>query len=105
MMESRTIAEQHNIHLEQIRTNTTAISTQTNKQPTFAKPPRSRHLLKNTFTSPCQPLNEVWEEVDPGSTPFSHSGALRCIVLHCIHLGSPGLALPSHQVLNHCFRL
>ena len=24
----------------------------------------------------CQPLNEVWDEVDPGSTPSSHSGAL-----------------------------
>jgi len=24
----------------------------------------------------CQPLNEVWEEVDPGSTPSGHSGAL-----------------------------
>ena len=23
----------------------------------------------------CQPLNEVWEGVDPGSTPSSHSGA------------------------------
>ena len=42
----------------------------------------------------CQPLSEVWEGVDPGSTPSSHPGAL----------SSPGLALPSHQVLNHCFR-
>jgi len=24
----------------------------------------------------CQPLNEVWEGVDPGSTPSSHSGTL-----------------------------
>ena len=24
----------------------------------------------------CQPLNEVWEEVDPGSTHYSHSGTL-----------------------------
>ena len=24
---------------------------------------------------------------------------------HCIHLSSSGLALPSHQVLHHCFRL
>jgi len=23
---------------------------------------------------------------------------------HCMHLSSPGLALPSHQVLNHCFK-
>ena len=25
---------------------------------------------------PCQPLNEVWEGVDPDSTSTSHSGAL-----------------------------
>ena len=25
--------------------------------------------------------------------------------VHCMHLSSPGLALPAHQVLNHCFRL
>ena len=24
----------------------------------------------------CQPLNEVWEGVDPGSSPSGHSGAL-----------------------------
>ena len=30
----------------------------------------SRHLCLH-----CQPLNEVWEGVDPGSTPSSHSGA------------------------------
>jgi len=24
----------------------------------------------------CQPLSEVWEGVDPGLTPSSHSGAL-----------------------------
>jgi len=47
-----------------------------------------------------QPLNEVWEGVDPGSTPSSHSG-----VLCYMHLNSPGLALLSHQVLNHYFRL
>jgi len=46
----------------------------------------------------CQPLNEVWAEVDPGST-------LPVTQAHCTHLSSPGLALPSHQVLNHWFRL
>ena len=24
--------------------------------------------------------------------------------VHCMHLSSPGLVLPSHQVLNHWFR-
>jgi len=51
----------------------------------------------------CQPLNGVW--VDPGSSLSSHSGTLYCITLHCMHLCSPGLALPSHLVLNHCFKL
>jgi len=45
----------------------------------------------------CQPLKEIWERVDPGSTPSITQ-------VHCMHLSSPGLALPSHQVLNHCFR-
>jgi len=54
-------------------------------------PKRYPHLL-------YQPLNEGWEGVDPGFTPSSHSGALHA-------LSSPGLALPSHQVLNHCFKL
>jgi len=52
---------------------------------------RCPHLL-------CQPLNEVWEGVDPGSTPPVTQ--VYCIV----NLSSPGLALPSHQALNHCFR-
>ena len=45
----------------------------------------------------CQPLNEGWEGVDPGSIPSITQ-------LHCMHLSSSGLALPFHQVLHHCFR-
>ena len=43
----------------------------------------------------CQPLNEGWG----GSWlhPFITQ-------VHCMHLSSPGLAPPSHQVLHHCFR-
>ena len=44
----------------------------------------------------CQPLNEVWEGLEPGSTPSDHSGAL---------LAPEQLALPSYQVLSHCFKL
>ena len=36
----------------------------------------------------CQPLNELWAGVDPGSSPSGHSE-------HCLHLSCPGLALPS----------
>ena len=47
----------------------------------------------------CQPLNEGWEGVDPGCSPSGHSGAF-----NCMQLSFPGLALPSHQVLHHCFK-
>ena len=46
----------------------------------------------------CQPLNEIWERMDPGSSPPNHSDELHAPEL-------PWLALPSHQVLNHWFRL
>ena len=46
----------------------------------------------------CQPLSEVWEEVDPGSSPSSHSATLHAPKL-------PWLGPAFHQVLNHCFRL
>ena len=45
----------------------------------------------------CPPLNEVWEGMDPGCTSSGHSG-----VLYAPELLE--LALPSYQVLNHCFR-
>ena len=45
----------------------------------------------------CQPSNEVWERVEPGSTP-------PVTQVHCLHPSSPRLALPSHQVLNHWFK-
>jgi len=37
----------------------------------------------------CQPLNEVWEEMDPGSTPSGHSNTL-----HAPELPWIGPALP-----------
>ena len=45
----------------------------------------------------CQPLNEIWEGVDPGCTPSGHSGTL-----HVAELPWAGPAF--HQVLNHCFK-
>jgi len=38
----------------------------------------------------CQPLNEIWEGVDPGSTPSSHSSAL-----HAPECPWVGLAFPT----------
>ena len=50
-----------------------------------------------------QPLNEVCEGMDPVSTP-SGVGGTQTTQACCLHLSSPGLSLPSHQVLNHWFR-
>jgi len=45
----------------------------------------------------CQPLNEVWEGMDPGTTPSGHSATLRSPEL-------PWVGPAFHQVLHHCFR-
>jgi len=45
----------------------------------------------------CQPLNEVWEGMDPASSPNSHSGALHATEL-------PWVGPAFHQVLNQWFR-
>ena len=45
----------------------------------------------------CQPLNEV-QEGGSWLHPLLVSQG------HCMHLSSPGLALPSYQVLSHWFR-
>jgi len=37
----------------------------------------------------CQPLNEVWEGVDPGSTSSIHSGILHAPELPCISPAFP----------------
>ena len=83
-----------NLWLQQIRTSPNA--TATNKE-TKKKKSGGRNLQQERLPLHCQPLHEVWERVDPGSSPSNQ--------LHCVHLSSPGLALPSHQVCNHCFRL
>ena len=43
---------------------------------TFGKSQVGRDLHQDTLYLHCQPLNEVWEGVDPVSTPSGHSGAL-----------------------------
>ena len=41
---------------------------------------------------PCQPLNEVWEGVDPGSTPSARSGILHAAELPWVSPAfSPGV--------------
>jgi len=79
--------------------NAAAVDMETKEEKllTFGRSQVGRYLQRNTLTSPCQPLNEVWEGMDPGFPLVTQ--------LHCMHQGSPGLALPALQVLNHCFKL
>jgi len=60
------------------------------QQPWAQKQSKDAYLQKASDTqgSParhpylhCQPLNEVWEGIDPGSTPSGHSGALHTVEL------------------------
>jgi len=58
---------------------------------TFRRPQVSRDLQRDTCTSLCLPLNEVWEEMDPGSCPSGRSGALHTPELPWFGLAfSPG---------------
>ena len=50
----------------------------------------------------CQPLNEVWEGVDPGSTPSSHSGTLHAAELPWVGPAfPPGAQSPVQAVTQH----
>ena len=65
-----------------------------------------------TLKKPQIDRNLQWDTLISTANPQMRSGK-GCILaaplpvtqVHCMHLSSPGLALPSHQVLNHCFRL
>ena len=93
------IVVQQSLWLQQIRTSPNTVDKETNGKSclpteglkyTGISSKRCSHLH-------CQPLNEGWEGVDPGSTPSITQ-------VHCMHLSFPGLALPSHQVLHYYFR-
>jgi len=96
-----TTAEQHNPQLQQMRTspNTATINRENKGRKTAylqmasrrqGSPERHPHLHS-------QPLNEVREEVCPGAIPSKS--------LNCTACTWAPLSPPSHQVLNHCFRL
>ena len=55
---------------------------------------------RGTPTSPCQPLNEAWEGVGPGSTPSSHSGALHTPELPWVGPAFPPGAKPLVQAVT-----
>jgi len=94
-------AEQQDPRLQQqvkISSSPTAMGTKTKERICLPSeglryrdlPVRSPHLH-------CQPLNELWKG-------WILAPLLLVNQEHCLHLCSPGLALPSHQVLNHWFR-
>ena len=76
---------------------------------TLGRPRVHRDLQQDTLTPHCQPLNEVWEGVDPDFTPFWHSSVLDapelpccpCLSTRCPITGSScDSALPLHLELN-----
>ena len=93
------IAKWHNHRLQQMRTSPNAAATDTKEEKplTWGRPPVSRDLQQDTLA--------------PAANPYMRSGkgwilapALPDIQEHCMHLSSPGSALPSYQVLNPWFK-
>ena len=75
------IVEWHNPRLQQMRTspNAAAADTETKEEKiTYFQEASSRQgsPAKKNSCLHCQPLNEVWEGADPGSSLSSHSGTL-----------------------------
>ena len=103
-MESTAITAGWQSHrLQQMRTNPkeATINTKTKEEKiTYLQEASSRQgsPAKKNSCLHCQPLNEVWEGVDL-------SPPLLVTQVHYMHLSSSGLALSSHQVFNHCFKL
>jgi len=72
-------AEQQKPRLQQMKTcsSATAVGIKLKKEPTYLqKVSGTQRSPARYLYLPCQPLNEIWEEVDPGSSPSGHSGAL-----------------------------
>jgi len=74
-------AEQQDPRLQSVRvcSNTRAVGTEIKGRKKVAylqKTSGMQGFLARYPCLPCQPLHEVWEGVDPGSTPSGHSGTL-----------------------------
>ena len=96
-------AEQQGPRLQQVRTcsNATAVGTEMKEEKkllTFRRPQTDRDIQQKP-SSPHGLWALKWGLGRGGSWlhPFITQ-------VHCMHLSCPGLALPSHQVLHHCFR-
>jgi len=75
-----TTAEQQSPRLQQVKTwlkcNSHEHKNKGKNLLTFRRPQVHRNLQQAPPYLHCQPLNEVWEGVNPGSIPFNHSGTL-----------------------------
>jgi len=99
-MESTTaIAGWQSLWLQQMRTSTNAADTEMKAMSCLPLEGLRAAGISNkrSLHLPCQPLNEVWEGLDPDSTPSSHSAELLTPEL-------PWVGPAFHQVFNHCFR-
>ena len=103
-MESTAVtAEQQGPKLRQVRTCPNATTQEPRnkgrKLLTFRKVTYTQESPAKCTCLPCQPLNEVWEGVDPGSTPSSHSGTLHAAELPWVGPAfSPGAQSPVQAV-------
>ena len=90
-------AEQQSTRLQQVRTCNSPRH-RNRKTAAYLQKASGRQGSPVKYPYPhCQPLNEVWEGMDPGSTPSIHSGTLLASEL-------PWVGPAFHQVLNHCFK-
>lgn len=83
---------------QQVRICSNATATGTETKERSYLPLEGLRYTGISIEIPLSPLQTLkWGLGRSGSwlQPFHHS-------VHCMHLSSPGLALPSHQVLSHC---
>jgi len=84
-----------------MRTSPNAAAIDTKKKKKNSLSLKASHMQGSPVLCPhlhCKPLNEVWEEVYPGSTPSSCSGALHAAELPWVGPafppGAPSLVQP-----------
>jgi len=79
------IAEWHKPRLQQMRTIPNPIAVEGKGRKTaYLWKTSDRQESPERYPCHSQPLNEVWEGVDPGSTSSGHSGALYTPELHWV---------------------
>jgi len=101
-MESATkTAEQQDPRLQWVRmcSNTTPTSTEIRERSCL--PSEGLRYTEISSKMPIPPLATLTWGLGRGGSQLQPDPVTQ---LYCKHLSSPGLALPSYQVLNHCFK-